>query len=100
MEKLIEAMARAQCLVENVDPEHICYGMNREKPKGWTGPAWKIRAARCEASLAAIKEQGYAIVPIGETFKASGVYQKPLETVTARVVGGGGYGSGSNAQED
>jgi hypothetical protein len=49
----IEAAARAMCVAEGIDPEHVCIGVGRIVPEGEKWPAWKVRMGRADAAVRA-----------------------------------------------
>ena len=56
---LPEAMARAICLADGVDPDKPCCGLGVQMPKGELYPAWQARLKQATAALNAISEVGY-----------------------------------------
>ncbi len=57
-DKLIEAMARALCLLSPNDPDAISSN---------DGPYWGYYVPQAQAALAAIEAQGLAVVPVEPT---------------------------------
>ncbi len=51
-EKQVEAVARAMCEAEGVDPDLPCPGIGNLIPVGETWPAWKVRVPQARAVLA------------------------------------------------
>ena len=57
-DELVKVMARASCALDKADPDEIM-------PDGQ--PRWCDRVAHCKAALAAIKANGFAVVPVEPT---------------------------------
>ena len=56
MDAEIEAVARAICATEGVDPEKPCVGLGQRIPEGETWPAWRVRVPQAEAAIAAYQK--------------------------------------------
>jgi hypothetical protein len=52
---LIERVARAICLADDVDPDQIGVGLGRRMPKGETYPLWHARIEQAKAAIAAMR---------------------------------------------
>ena len=58
---LSEAIARAICAADGVDPDKQLCGMGVSMPVGELYPAWRGRLKQARATLIAISEAGYHI---------------------------------------
>lgn len=60
----VEAACRAWCAAEGIDPDLPCPGVGRLVPAGEEWPAWRVRAGRMRAALAAAEAAAWR--PMGE----------------------------------